>query len=704
MQLNRIVNVATVLALTSVGVVDAFWRMNCDVVQTGRVDPIVNPGALAAHAHTIVGGNNIGVNATFNTLLNSQCTSCEIGADKSAYWTPLLYYSHPNGSFEEVPHSGSVVYYLSRGPNAEKLTNFPKGFMMLSGDKSLRSFNNATTWGNATYPPRALGEAVTFQCIGPNPIPPEQYGLMNTTFVNSCTGGLRAQIHFQTCWNGKDLYKADNSHVAHLSYIDNGVCPPGYPYQLPHIFLETLYSVSQVSNNQNGGFYVFSQGDPTGYGFHGDFQNGWDLDVLNVAMRNCIQDEGEGLIQDCPILMQSQNAQFGYNCPERPAQVQEPVHGMLDKLPGCIKITNGPAPAAASDMNCPASVKPAQILRSNYGNPYNKYLGCANDTYGSQLRTLNAISTTDASGMTVESCQNYCSTRGYRYSGVEYGQECHCDLVINPTALLNFTDQNTCNMQCPGNRSETCGGQFYMSVYNNTDPAFVATNDTFGSAYQLTVKPAAYSSDYVGCVKEGSSGRALPGFNTNIANMTIGACKDFCTVTNNYAYYGLEYGSQCYCGNSITNGGAVVDKQPGIAGSSCTMHCAGNFSQVCGDAGMLSVYNNTAYKPAAVQQSVGKYRQKACLTEGTSGRALQGASTVDAKMTVDMCVKYCLGKKMNYAGVEYGQECYCGKNIVSTSGAKPTSCPAESQMTCAGNRYQYCGGSGFLNLYYSETL
>jgi hypothetical protein len=51
---------ATSLALAAVflGGVDAFWRMNCAVIQTGRVDPLVNPGALAAHAHTIVGGSS----------------------------------------------------------------------------------------------------------------------------------------------------------------------------------------------------------------------------------------------------------------------------------------------------------------------------------------------------------------------------------------------------------------------------------------------------------------------------------------------------------------------------------------------------------------------------------------------------------------------------------------------------------------------
>jgi hypothetical protein len=33
-----------------------FWRMNCGKIQTGRIDPIVNPGAISSHVHNVVGG------------------------------------------------------------------------------------------------------------------------------------------------------------------------------------------------------------------------------------------------------------------------------------------------------------------------------------------------------------------------------------------------------------------------------------------------------------------------------------------------------------------------------------------------------------------------------------------------------------------------------------------------------------------------
>lgn len=71
--------------------VNAFWRMGCSTMINGRIDPIVNPGRLSSHSHTIVGGSNIGIDSSYNSMINSACTSCEIQADKSAYWTPILY-------------------------------------------------------------------------------------------------------------------------------------------------------------------------------------------------------------------------------------------------------------------------------------------------------------------------------------------------------------------------------------------------------------------------------------------------------------------------------------------------------------------------------------------------------------------------------------------------------------------------------------
>jgi len=98
-----------------------------------------------------------------------------LNADKSGYWTPLFYYQYPNGSFYEVPHSGSVIYYLGRGPNSDNIIPFPAGMKILSGNKAARSYDNETmTWGNDTYPGRPVADRVSFVCLTEGVLPPDQ--------------------------------------------------------------------------------------------------------------------------------------------------------------------------------------------------------------------------------------------------------------------------------------------------------------------------------------------------------------------------------------------------------------------------------------------------------------------------------------------------------------------------------------------------
>lgn len=42
-------------------------------------------------------------------LRESSCTSCAVEQDKSAYWTPALYFMHANGSAELVEEVGGML-------------------------------------------------------------------------------------------------------------------------------------------------------------------------------------------------------------------------------------------------------------------------------------------------------------------------------------------------------------------------------------------------------------------------------------------------------------------------------------------------------------------------------------------------------------------------------------------------------------------
>ncbi|KAK4966056.1 hypothetical protein LTR66_012068, partial [Elasticomyces elasticus] len=222
-----------VSATALLGSADAFWRMSCGVVQAGRIDPLISPGRIAGHAHKISGASDISTSSTYAQLVNSSCTTCEIGDDKSAYWTPQLYYHHKNGSFEAVPNGGHTIYYLGRGDDKSNTKPFPPGFGMVSGDPKLRSYNKTLIPVAAGVATRPFGDRVSFACLT---TPDKQKVEQNSMVYTDCQYGLRAQIQFQSCWDGVNLYKADQSHVAYLSRIDNGVCPSTHPVLLPHLF------------------------------------------------------------------------------------------------------------------------------------------------------------------------------------------------------------------------------------------------------------------------------------------------------------------------------------------------------------------------------------------------------------------------------------------------------------------------------------
>ncbi|KAI9434113.1 hypothetical protein H4582DRAFT_2131256 [Lactarius indigo] len=299
------------------------------------------PGKASSHAHTIMGSNAIGLSTTFNDLRNSECTTCMVKDDKSAYWVPELYYQYKNGSFQVVTHGGMIVYYLQRNAANETVEAFPDGLRMLAGNPYLRSKPNGT--------PEA--RAITWKCIDFNgPDQPETSGFANT----NCPGALRAQIFFPACWDGVNLDSAD--HKSHMAYpmvlmaanartrTHTTSCPSSSRW----------FSVAPFNNLHDGGRFVLANGDPTGFGLHGDFADGWDKDVLSRAVKTCTANSG--VIEDCSVFQNEgrfvSNADMNSCAAPNPFpnELVAPSNALLPNLPGCVAVTNGPAPATAADV------------------------------------------------------------------------------------------------------------------------------------------------------------------------------------------------------------------------------------------------------------------------------------------------------------------------------------------------------------------
>ncbi|WYZ34618.1 hypothetical protein EsH8_I_000894 [Colletotrichum jinshuiense] len=341
------------------------------------------------------------------------------------------------------------------------------------------------------------------------------------------------------------------------------------------------------------------------------------------------------------------------------------------------------------------------------------YQGC----YVDVGRTISAANTA-SNQMSNEACTTFCYGKGFAYAGTEYYNECYCGNALATGGIA--ANEADCTTACSGNATQACGGPNRLTMYKTSLIVGPSVNPGVGD----------WSS--IGCYSEGTTGRALtygvgtvPG-----AEMTVAKCTAACKAAN-YILAGVEYSGECYCGNTISNGGA-----PAVDG--CNMLCNGNSSEYCGGGNRLNVYDfQHQYKPVSSSSSapaatgtpatsaaasgtaitggvgtstaasasavptgpsqpatVGAWKLYGCQTEATNARALNAKTTASDDMTLEKCATFCAG--YTYFGVEYSRECYCGNSFGAGSVAAPAS---QCSMKCMGNQYQYCGEGNRLSVY-----
>ncbi|KAF9055516.1 hypothetical protein BDZ89DRAFT_1125250 [Hymenopellis radicata] len=268
---------ASLLACLVESVFAFFYMAANNLLTSQRLDPIMYPGIVAAHAHSIIGASNISRNMTTADLRESACTSMPIVEDKSAYWYPILYFQHRDGTFSSVNSSASIQF-----DNSSETTPFPDNFRVIAGDSKLRSFN-ASSYAQ-------LG--VKFSCSNGYSNSQMTHGLPEDTL---CSHGLTGVIDFPSCWDGVNL--DSENHFSHTAYPskgpDSGICDdPAYPITFPRVVLQVDWMIAPFAAIRDQAMfpsqpYVLSNGDPTGYSYHADFYNGWDTGVLQKAIERC---------------------------------------------------------------------------------------------------------------------------------------------------------------------------------------------------------------------------------------------------------------------------------------------------------------------------------------------------------------------------------------------------------------------------------
>ncbi|KAK4685363.1 hypothetical protein P7C73_g4788, partial [Tremellales sp. Uapishka_1] len=362
-----------------------------------RLDPIINPAGISGHAHSVLGASNFHrkcpfafrdflqcpmliyppaslLPTTFHTAENmnsisdqqkAACSSAIIGADKSNYWSPTLFYRYENNTYAPML-SASRIYYYTKSADVKP---FPPGLRMITGSSMSRDLTGIATQG------------VKISCDHGD----QSAWMPNATSYPGGCSAISLGIFFPSC--GLASGQLDSSdHFSHMAWpveeVNGETCPESHPIKYPTIFYEANYYTSDAQPWRNDdNLLVLSNGDCTGNSYHADFVNGvstfpprpkpvliamskWDPDTLSDTISQCGLGKGPGDdLQNCAPLAKTMNQTASWECRYQKQLPDEDVglYRPIASLPGCNKLwtaKDGLTKPACASTKTPTLVNP----------------------------------------------------------------------------------------------------------------------------------------------------------------------------------------------------------------------------------------------------------------------------------------------------------------------------------------------------------
>ncbi|RDW58043.1 hypothetical protein BP6252_13454 [Coleophoma cylindrospora] len=192
--------------------------------------------------------------------------------------------------------------------------------------------------------------------------------------------------------------------------------------------------------------------------------------------------------------------------------------------------------------------------------------------------------------------------------------------------------------------------------------------------------------------------------------MTLELCSQSC---QGYTYWGVEYGRECYCGNSFGAGATIAPE------SDCSFTCPSDSFEYCGAGNRLTTYQlnstvdtttspstadgtttapvgPTTTSPAPTELPSG-FTSQGCWIDGPNGRILNHQMPDSKLNTPETCVTACANAGYTIGAVEYGQQCFCDNYIYNGGSVAPNQ--DDCNFQCPGNPAETCGAGGRMNLY-----
>lgn len=582
-------------------------------------------------------------------------------------------------------------YHLARNSPVQKVTPFPKGLRMMGGSVNTRTAQAIKIVKVSCQVNKNLStplECDGFKC------------------GRDCPFGLRVEVFLPQCWDGINLWLPNSAHVTYpaatagLFIPRDGNCPWTHPIRIPQIMFEGTWDTNNVAPGVTvDNHLIWSFGDMTGYGAHGDFVNGWDMDVLSAALNasgTCVDIGAELPFEDCPIFRASHNIAAGKACtPPVAGELKEPTgqadYVALSALPGCNPIWAATGPKPTCNPPVPGLTLQPSLLGTmgptvaptpdpRLWNPPTAPGWYPVECFISQSEfdTTKWFDFIDQN-LTVDRCQTACIANGYTYASVSRRGantwKCSCGNGILPTALVY---PGMCTLHCPGNSSQLCGGDNAVQVWWAGSKPAAPRMDQFNAGCLVTTP-------------KGLLSRATYSYTS--VGMTTATCTQACFDKKaNWAL--IRAGLYCSCGNdtSLYDGGIVPD-------SYCNVPCRGNATEMCGSSGYGQFFNITG-----VDLSKGDIVRdpglQGCYARPSSGLAVTGGvSFVSNVMTTNMCKDGCYELGATYAAVTGTVTCICGSTLNLGQDLPDSEC----NVKCPGNTTQWCGSSGAVDLYLSSA-
>ncbi|KAI1203068.1 WSC domain-containing protein [Nemania serpens] len=329
---------------------------------------------------------------------------------------------------------------------------------------------------------------------------------------------------------------------------------------------------------------------------------------------------------------------------------------------------------------------------------YNWY-GCLTEATGT--RALDEFTYAD-DDMTLDSCLDFCSSKGSVFFGTEYGRECYCGSTLQRGSVS--APASDCSQLCGGDPLQYCGNGNRLSVYllNGTDTS-PAPSETPTPSGTPTPVPTSFPDGWTarGCWQDGPNGRIMPTYSApDNDELTPQSCAGLCDSLG-YIISGTEYYRQCFCSNAIYNGGVK-----GTDDTNCNTPCSGDSDVNCGGAGYLTIYSKgtpQTFQPPTVQKGGlnGTWTYQGCYNDNLNNmRTLPWQLRFPGVMTATTCLHQCAQFGYPAAGLEYGEECYCGDPADITTAGSTKQPEADCNVACAGNASAICGGGSRLSTYF----